>query len=183
MFSSTNKKLKIPKQHARRPMTKVLFSIPLFLYTFNTLLKVWNFHYRLMKSLRNKNISKRKWRRQNVIKHFLTETASLRRRKGVPTHAIKRKARGYKYSCTIPFHPVEMEVMSAFTPQFPLYMSVAGCQEAVWTFRRMGKSLAPTGNQNVGVATYTLRQWWANYGPRVRYGPLKCSIRPARHYS
>ena len=23
----------------------------------------------------------------------------------------------------------------------------------------------------------------ANYGPRARYGPLKCSIRPARHYS
>jgi len=28
-----------------------------------------------------------------------------------------------------------------------------------------------------------LDQWWANYGPRARYGPLKCSIRPARHYS
>jgi len=28
-----------------------------------------------------------------------------------------------------------------------------------------------------------LHQWWANYGPRARYGPLKCSIRPARHYS
>ena len=30
---------------------------------------------------------------------------------------------------------------------------------------------------------YGLSQWWANYGPRARYGPLKCSIRPARHYS
>jgi len=29
----------------------------------------------------------------------------------------------------------------------------------------------------------SLCQWWANYGPRARYGPLKCSIRPARHYS
>jgi len=40
-----------------------------------------------------------------MIKNFLTETASLRKAKDVPTPAIKRTARGYKHSCTIPLHP------------------------------------------------------------------------------
>ena len=46
-----------------------------------------------------------------------------------------------------------------------------------------GQFLRPSSGVFHCTHSNGISQWWANYGPRARYGPLKCSIRPARHYS
>jgi len=35
---------------------------------------------------------------------------------------------------------------------------------------------------NIKYGSDSLRQWWANYGPRARCGPLRGSIRPAADF-
>jgi hypothetical protein len=87
-----------------------------------------------------------------VIKNFLTETASLRKPKSVPAHAIKIKARGWggvNIAVQFPYIRINGGDISIHTA-VPTVHESGWMSEAVWMFRRRGKSIAPTGNQNFG---------------------------------